>query len=116
MFFPALFKAADSDCRYALRKRIGRQFCPFLKRPRGWGEPRWMSRWRNSIHVEIRLQVRRLFLRAASLATDECENVQNRRNTANVCRNTHQSIFHAWMFVRQGLNMFAHAPQPVNFS
>ena len=74
-----------------------------------------MERRRNSIHVAIRLQVRCLFLRAASLASDECENVQNRGNTANVSRNTHESIFHAWMFVRQGFNTFAHTPQPINF-
>jgi len=74
-----------------------------------------MERWRNSIHVEIRLQVRRLFLRAASLASDECENVQNRRNITNVCRNTHEPIFHAGMLFREGFNMVAHISQPINF-
>ena len=54
-------------------------------------------------------------MRAASLASDECENVQNRGNAANVSRNAHESIFHAGMFVRQGFNMFAHTPQPINF-
>ena len=75
-----------------------------------------MRRWRNSIHVEIRLQVRRFILRAASLASDECKNVQNRGNTTDVSRDTHKSIFHAWIFVRQGFNMLAHTPQPINFS
>ncbi len=54
-------------------------------------------------------------MRAASLASDECENVQNRGNTANVSRNTHESIFHAGMFVRQDLNILAYTPQSVNF-
>jgi hypothetical protein len=71
--------------------------------------------WRNSIHVAIRLKVQSVFLRAASLTSDKCENVQNRGNTANVARNTNESVFHAGMVVRQGFNTFAHTPQPVNF-
>src|ERR1039458_9927749 len=54
-----------------------------------------MSRRRNSIHVAIRLWDRCVFLRAAGFAFDESENVQNRGNTANVSRGTHESLFHA---------------------
>ncbi len=74
-----------------------------------------MRRWRNSIHVAIRFAGQASLLRTASLTSDECENVQNRGNTANVSSSTHESIFHAGMFVRQGFNMFAHTPQPINF-
>ena len=60
-----------------------------------------MWRWRNSIHIAIRLWERRVFFQAASLASDECENVQNRGDSANVSGNAHEPIFHAWMFGRQ---------------
>jgi hypothetical protein len=33
MFFPALFKAEDSDCRYALRKRIRAAILFLLEAP-----------------------------------------------------------------------------------
>jgi len=56
-----------------------------------------------------------LFLRAASLASDERENVQNRRNTANVPRNTHEPIFHAGMPVCEGFNALANISQAINF-
>ena len=74
-----------------------------------------MQLWWNSIHVAVRSQVRCVVLRAASLASDECEHVQDRSDTANVSRNTHEPILHAGMFVRQGFNAIAHFPQPVNF-
>jgi hypothetical protein len=35
----------------------------------------WIERWRNSIHVAIRLQVGCVFLRAAGFTSDECENI-----------------------------------------
>ena len=69
---------------------------------------------RNSIHIAICFWVRPVFLRAASLAPDQCENVQNCGDTANVSSNTHEPIFHARMFVRQDFNMCADTPQPIN--
>jgi hypothetical protein len=38
-------------------------------------DPLWMLRRRNSIHVAIRFGVRSVLLRAAGLASDECEDV-----------------------------------------
>ena len=78
-------------------------------------KPLWMQRWRNSIHVAIRLKVRRVFLRTAGPAPNKSKNVQNRGNTANVARSTQESIFHAGMIVGQDFNPFAHTPQSVNF-
>jgi hypothetical protein len=69
----------------------------------------------NSIHVAIRLKIRRVFLRAARLASDECENVQNRSYTANVPSGAVKALFHPRMIIRQVFNSFAHTPQPVNF-
>jgi hypothetical protein len=74
-----------------------------------------MVRLRNSIHVAIHLWVRCVFLRAARLAPDECENVQNRSNAANVSSGTVKALFHPGMMIRQVFNMIAHTPQPVNF-
>jgi hypothetical protein len=79
------------------------------------GEPRSMQNRQNLVHVAIRLQVGNLLLRAASLAPDECENVKNGGNTANVSGNTHESVFHIGMPVGEYLDMVAHISQPVNF-
>jgi len=73
-----------------------------------------MSRWRNSIHIAIRWWDRCVILRSASVASDECENVQHRSNIADVPRNAH-NLSDAGMFVRQGLKAFAHVPQLVSF-
>ena len=74
-----------------------------------------MERWRNSIHIAIRLWARGVFLRATSFASDERENVQNRSNIKNVPRNTHKPIFHAGMLVCQSFNVLANISQPINF-
>jgi hypothetical protein len=123
MFNAASFKVAGFSCRYKLRGEIRATNPSFRKPPavevseiQSRKAPLWMQRRRNSIHIAIRLWERCVFLRAASLASDECENVQNRSNTANVPRGTDESLFHIGMLVRQGFNTFAHTPQPVNFS
>jgi hypothetical protein len=66
--------------------------------PRGSG---FDDAYAESIHIAIRWQVQCAFLRAASLASDKRENVQNRGNTAKIPGDTHESIFHAGMFFRQ---------------
>ena len=98
----------------------GPRFRLFLKRSAaGWAQVStaalWMQRWRNSIQVTVFFWTRCVFFRAACFASDKCENIQNRSNTANVPCNTHKSIFHSRMFVGQDFDMFAHTPQPVNF-
>ena len=70
--------------------------------------------WRNSIHIAIRLQVR-CVLRAAGFASNERENVQNRRDTAKVASHSPEPIFHPGVSVHQDFNVIADAPQPVNF-
>src|ERR1035437_6482681 len=74
-----------------------------------------MSRRRNSIHVAICLWQRCVFLRATRPAPDECENVQNCSNTANVSSGTVKALFHSGMMIRQVFNTIAHTPQPANF-
>ncbi len=63
----------------------------------------------------IRGRVWCVFLQTAGLASDECEDVQNGGNFANVPRDTDKSLFHPGMMIRQVFNTFAHTPEPVDF-
>src|SRR6185437_10033022 len=89
------------------------------RRPVDWGvrrpAPLCAQLWRNSMHKATRLWKRCVLQRAASLAFDEGENVQNRGNAANVFGNTHESSLHPGILKRQVFNMFAHTLQPVAF-
>ena len=122
MFAPVSLKVDHSGIQYTLRGRIDAIIASFPKRLtagvlciQSHHAPHWLECSGNSIQVAIRLWISCVFLRAASLASDERENVKNRGNVANVRRNARKSSFHAGVIVRQGLDMRAHIPQPVNF-
>jgi len=117
--FPALRGFSSFDCRSTLPKKDqGWRFhllaeAPRLRRSTNKATP--VFALPDSIHVEIRLEGRRLVLRATRLASDEGENVQNGGDTAKVSRNTYESIFHAGMPVCQGFNIFAHTSEAIDF-
>jgi|ERR1039458_2353530 hypothetical protein len=119
MFKYALFHEADFDNRCTFRWASATIPSLLEALPRlgvRLPKPLWIERRRNSIHVDILLQVRRLVLRAAGLASDECKDIQNRGNTAYVSRNDPKSFCHAGMFVREHFNAVAHTPQPIDLS
>ena len=103
MFNRALFQVVDFDNRCTLRWASG-TIPSLLEAPSQLGRSASNAALDvapvNSIHVAIRFEVRGLFLRAAGFASDKCKDIQNRGETANVSRNTHEPIFHAGMFVR----------------